>query len=56
MLSLEPDKDLNPRKKMWEQIQYSAFDDDDRNVATDRGGPLNVKRKGCARLKPWQQN
>ncbi|KAK7835351.1 hypothetical protein U0070_017887, partial [Myodes glareolus] len=39
-----PDKELNPGKKMWEQIQRSAFDDD-KCVATYRGGPLNVKRK-----------
>lgn len=51
MLSLEPDKELNPGKKKWEHIQCSAFDADE-NVDTHRGGPLNVKRKGCARLKP----
>nr|XP_039325868.1 aminoacyl tRNA synthase complex-interacting multifunctional protein 1-like [Saimiri boliviensis boliviensis] len=44
-----PDKELNPKKKIWEQIQPDLHTNDE-CVATYKGVPFEVKGKGV--LKP----
>ncbi|EDM07052.1 rCG38081, partial [Rattus norvegicus] len=48
-----PDKKLNPKKKIWEQIQ-SDLHTNDECVATHKGAPFEVKGEGeFAGPKPW---
>ncbi|XP_005406277.1 PREDICTED: aminoacyl tRNA synthase complex-interacting multifunctional protein 1 isoform X2 [Chinchilla lanigera] len=46
----EPDKELNPKKKIWEQIQPDLYTSDD-CVATYKGVPFEVKGKGVCRAQ-----
>uniref|UniRef100_A0A452SXV0 Aminoacyl tRNA synthetase complex interacting multifunctional protein 1 n=1 Tax=Ursus maritimus TaxID=29073 RepID=A0A452SXV0_URSMA len=46
----EPDKELNPKKKIWEQIQPDLFTNDE-CVATYKGAPFEVKGKGVCRVQ-----
>uniref|UniRef100_A0A8D0SAK4 Aminoacyl tRNA synthetase complex interacting multifunctional protein 1 n=4 Tax=Sus scrofa TaxID=9823 RepID=A0A8D0SAK4_PIG len=46
----EPDKELNPKKKIWEQIQPDLYTNDD-CVATYKGAPFEVKGKGVCRAQ-----
>ncbi|XP_045393377.1 aminoacyl tRNA synthase complex-interacting multifunctional protein 1 [Lemur catta] len=46
----EPDKELNPKKKVWEQIQPDLYTNEDR-VATYKGAPFEVKGKGVCRAQ-----
>ena len=47
----EPDKELNPKKKIWEQIQPDLYTNDV-CVATYKGPPFEVKGKGVCRAQP----
>ena len=44
----EPNKELNPKKKIWEQIQPDLYTNDV-CVATYKGAPFEVKGKGVCR-------
>ncbi|XP_044536466.1 aminoacyl tRNA synthase complex-interacting multifunctional protein 1 [Gracilinanus agilis] len=44
----EPEKELNPKKKIWEQIQPDLLTND-QCVATYKGVPFEVKGKGICR-------
>uniref|UniRef100_K9IZU2 Putative trna-binding protein n=1 Tax=Desmodus rotundus TaxID=9430 RepID=K9IZU2_DESRO len=46
----EPDKELNPKKKIWEQIQPDLYTNDE-CVATYKGAPFQVKGKGVCRAQ-----
>ncbi|XP_007191057.2 aminoacyl tRNA synthase complex-interacting multifunctional protein 1 [Balaenoptera acutorostrata] len=46
----EPDKELNPKKKIWEQIQPDLYTNDE-CVATYRGAAFEVKGKGVCRAQ-----
>ncbi|XP_036112001.1 aminoacyl tRNA synthase complex-interacting multifunctional protein 1 isoform X2 [Molossus molossus] len=46
----EPDKELNPKKKIWEQIQPDLYTNAE-CVATYRGAPFEVKGKGVCRAQ-----
>uniref|UniRef100_A0A3Q2XFD5 Aminoacyl tRNA synthetase complex interacting multifunctional protein 1a n=1 Tax=Hippocampus comes TaxID=109280 RepID=A0A3Q2XFD5_HIPCM len=46
----EPDKELNPKKKVWEQIQPDLRTDGD-CVATYKGAPFEVVGKGACRAQ-----
>lgn len=46
----EPDKELNPKKKIWEQIQPDLHTNDE-CVATYKGAPFEVKGKGVCRAQ-----
>ncbi|XP_047554605.1 aminoacyl tRNA synthase complex-interacting multifunctional protein 1-like [Lutra lutra] len=46
----EPDKELNPKKMIWEQIQPNLFTNDE-CVATYKGAPFEVKGKGVCRAQ-----
>uniref|UniRef100_A0A8D0MFM7 Aminoacyl tRNA synthetase complex interacting multifunctional protein 1 n=1 Tax=Sus scrofa TaxID=9823 RepID=A0A8D0MFM7_PIG len=50
----EPDKELNPKKKIWEQIQPDLYTNDD-CVATYKGAPFELNQrpslKECLRLR-----
>ncbi|XP_025788855.1 aminoacyl tRNA synthase complex-interacting multifunctional protein 1-like [Puma concolor] len=46
----EPDKELNPKKKIWEQIQPDLCTNDE-CVATYKGVPFGVKGKGVCRAQ-----
>ncbi|XP_060042277.1 aminoacyl tRNA synthase complex-interacting multifunctional protein 1 isoform X2 [Erinaceus europaeus] len=46
----EPDKELNPKKKIWEQIQPDLHTNAE-CVATYRGAPFEVKGKGVCRAQ-----
>ncbi|XP_054447624.1 aminoacyl tRNA synthase complex-interacting multifunctional protein 1 isoform X1 [Pteronotus mesoamericanus] len=46
----EPDKELNPKKKIWEQIQPDLYTNDE-CVATYKGVPFEVKGKGVCRAQ-----
>ncbi|XP_051021587.1 aminoacyl tRNA synthase complex-interacting multifunctional protein 1 [Acomys russatus] len=46
----EPDKELNPKKKIWEQIQPELRTNDE-CVATYKGTPFEVKGKGVCRAQ-----
>ncbi|KAM9819943.1 aminoacyl tRNA synthase complex-interacting multifunctional protein 1-like isoform X1 [Syngnathus typhle] len=46
----EPDKELNPKKKVWEQIQPDLRTDD-ACVATYKGAPFEVAGKGVCRAQ-----
>ncbi|XP_075854435.1 aminoacyl tRNA synthase complex-interacting multifunctional protein 1 isoform X1 [Microcebus murinus] len=46
----EPDKELNPKKKIWEQIQPDLRTDN-QCVATYRGAAFEVKGKGVCRAQ-----
>ncbi|XP_049486932.1 aminoacyl tRNA synthase complex-interacting multifunctional protein 1 isoform X1 [Panthera uncia] len=46
----EPDKELNPKKKIWEQIQPDLCTNDE-CVATYKGVPFEVKGKGVCRAQ-----
>ncbi|XP_046314949.1 aminoacyl tRNA synthase complex-interacting multifunctional protein 1 isoform X1 [Marmota monax] len=46
----EPDKELNPKKKIWEQIQPDLYTNDE-GVATYKGAPFEVKGKGVCRAQ-----
>lgn len=45
IFSGEPDKQLNPKKKVWEQVQPDLKTNDDK-VACYKGVPFTVKGKG----------
>lgn len=40
-----PDDQLNPKKKVWEQIQPDLYTDENK-VATYKGTPFKVEGKG----------
>lgn len=40
-----PDEQLNPKKKVWEQIQPDLYTDENK-VATYKGTPFKVEGKG----------
>ncbi|XP_075400074.1 aminoacyl tRNA synthase complex-interacting multifunctional protein 1 isoform X2 [Tenrec ecaudatus] len=46
----EPDKELNPKKKIWEQIQPDLYTNAE-CVATYKGVPFEVKGKGVCRAQ-----
>ncbi|XP_006119371.2 aminoacyl tRNA synthase complex-interacting multifunctional protein 1 isoform X2 [Pelodiscus sinensis] len=46
----EPDKELNPKKKIWEQIQPDLHTND-QCIATYKGVPFEVKGKGVCRAQ-----
>ncbi|XP_068950889.1 aminoacyl tRNA synthase complex-interacting multifunctional protein 1 isoform X2 [Petaurus breviceps papuanus] len=46
----EPEKELNPKKKIWEQIQPDLLTND-QCVATYKGVPFEVKGKGVCRAQ-----
>ena len=46
----EPNKELNPKKKIWEQIQPDLYTNDV-CVATYKGAPFEVKGKGVCRAQ-----
>ncbi|KAM5339439.1 aminoacyl tRNA synthase complex-interacting multifunctional protein 1 [Glossophaga mutica] len=46
----EPDKELNPKKKIWEQIQPDLYTNGE-CVATYKGTPFEVKGKGVCRAQ-----
>ncbi|XP_036776837.1 aminoacyl tRNA synthase complex-interacting multifunctional protein 1 isoform X2 [Manis pentadactyla] len=46
----EPDKELNPKKKIWEQIQSDLYTNEE-CVATYKGAPFEVKGKGVCRAQ-----
>lgn len=46
----EPDKELNPKKKIWEQIQPDLHTNGE-CVATYKGAPFEVKGKGVCRAQ-----
>ncbi|XP_074128941.1 aminoacyl tRNA synthase complex-interacting multifunctional protein 1 isoform X2 [Sminthopsis crassicaudata] len=46
----EPEKELNPKKKIWEQIQPDLITND-QCVATYKGVPFEVKGKGVCRAQ-----
>ncbi|XP_002717223.1 aminoacyl tRNA synthase complex-interacting multifunctional protein 1 isoform X2 [Oryctolagus cuniculus] len=46
----EPDKELNPKKKIWEQIQPDLYTNNE-CVATYKGSPFEVKGKGVCRAQ-----
>uniref|UniRef100_A0A8C0UNB0 Aminoacyl tRNA synthetase complex interacting multifunctional protein 1 n=1 Tax=Cyanistes caeruleus TaxID=156563 RepID=A0A8C0UNB0_CYACU len=46
----EPEKELNPKKKIWEQIQPDLHTND-QCVATYKGVPFEVKGKGVCRAE-----
>ncbi|XP_069487041.1 aminoacyl tRNA synthase complex-interacting multifunctional protein 1 isoform X2 [Ambystoma mexicanum] len=46
----EPDKELNPKKKIWEQIQPDLRTDE-HCVATYKGAPFEVKGKGVCKAQ-----
>lgn len=46
----DPEKELNPKKKMWEQIQPDLHTND-QCVATYKGVPFEVKGKGVCRAE-----
>lgn len=46
----DPDKELNPKKKTWEQIQPDLHTND-QCVATYKGVPFEVKGKGVCRAE-----
>ncbi|XP_038167307.1 aminoacyl tRNA synthase complex-interacting multifunctional protein 1 isoform X2 [Arvicola amphibius] len=46
----EPDKELNPKKKIWEQIQPDLHTNAE-CVATYKGAPFEVKGKGVCRAQ-----
>ncbi|KAM4750165.1 aminoacyl tRNA synthase complex-interacting multifunctional protein 1a [Anableps anableps] len=46
----EPDKELNPKKKVWEQVQ-PELRTDDRCVATYKGGAFEVVGKGVCKAQ-----
>ncbi|XP_040823140.1 aminoacyl tRNA synthase complex-interacting multifunctional protein 1 [Ochotona curzoniae] len=46
----EPDQELNPKKKIWEQIQPDLHTNDE-CVATYKGAPFEVKGKGVCRAQ-----
>ncbi|XP_010978971.3 aminoacyl tRNA synthase complex-interacting multifunctional protein 1 [Camelus dromedarius] len=46
----EPDKELNPKKKIWEQIQPDLYTNEE-CVATYKGAPFEVKGKGVCRAQ-----
>ncbi|XP_049642899.1 aminoacyl tRNA synthase complex-interacting multifunctional protein 1 [Suncus etruscus] len=46
----EPEKELNPKKKIWEQIQPDLYTNGE-CVATYKGAPFEVKGKGVCRAQ-----
>ncbi|EMP40781.1 Aminoacyl tRNA synthase complex-interacting multifunctional protein 1, partial [Chelonia mydas] len=46
----EPEKELNPKKKIWEQIQPDLHTND-QCIATYKGVPFEVKGKGVCRAQ-----
>ncbi|KAF6128627.1 aminoacyl tRNA synthetase complex interacting multifunctional protein 1 [Phyllostomus discolor] len=46
----DPDKELNPKKKIWEQIQPDLYTNGE-CVATYKGTPFEVKGKGVCRAQ-----
>ncbi|MFT7815181.1 aminoacyl tRNA synthase complex-interacting multifunctional protein 1-like [Arapaima gigas] len=46
----EPDQELNPREKVWEQVQ-GQLRTDSKCVATYRGAALEVRGKGCCKAQ-----
>ncbi|NXQ13188.1 AIMP1 protein, partial [Peucedramus taeniatus] len=46
----DPEKELNPKKKIWEQIQPDLHTND-QCVATYKGVPFEVKGKGVCRVE-----
>ncbi|XP_077575358.1 aminoacyl tRNA synthase complex-interacting multifunctional protein 1a isoform X2 [Stigmatopora nigra] len=51
----EPDKELNPKKKVWEQIQPDLRTDD-QCVATYKGAPFQVAGKGVCRAQTMRNS
>lgn len=50
----EPDKDLNPKKKVWEQVQPDLRTDD-KGVANYKGAAFEVAGKGVCKA-PTMRN
>ena len=46
----EPDKELNPKKKVWEQVQPDLRTDQS-CVATYKGAPFEVAGKGVCKAQ-----
>ncbi|KAM9329781.1 aminoacyl tRNA synthase complex-interacting multifunctional protein 1 [Gastrophryne carolinensis] len=51
----EPDKELNPKKKTWEQIQPDLLTNDE-CVATYKGVPFEVKGKGVVKAQTMSRS
>ncbi|KAM4052221.1 aminoacyl tRNA synthase complex-interacting multifunctional protein 1 isoform 3-T5 [Anomaloglossus baeobatrachus] len=51
----EPDKELNPKKKTWEQIQPDLLTSDD-CVATYKGAPFEVNGKGVCKAQTMSRS
>ncbi|XP_069834527.1 aminoacyl tRNA synthase complex-interacting multifunctional protein 1 isoform X1 [Dendropsophus ebraccatus] len=51
----EPDKELNPKKKTWEQIQPDLLTNDD-CVATYKGVPFEVNGKGVCKAQTMSRS
>ncbi|XP_053885522.1 aminoacyl tRNA synthase complex-interacting multifunctional protein 1 isoform X1 [Malaclemys terrapin pileata] len=51
----EPEKELNPKKKIWEQIQPDLHTND-QCIATYKGVPFEVKGKGVCRAQTMASN
>lgn len=51
----EPDKELNPKKKIWEQIQPDLHTNDE-CVAMYKGAPFEVKGKGVCRAQTMKNS
>lgn len=49
-ISGEPDKELNPKKKVWEQVQPDLRTDD-QCVATYKGAAFEVAGKGVCKAQ-----
>lgn len=49
-ISGEPDKELNPKKKVWEQVQPDLRTDA-QCVATYKGAPFEVAGKGVCKAQ-----
>lgn len=50
LLAGEPDKELNPKKKVWEQVQPDLRTDD-QCVATYKGAAFEVAGKGVCKAQ-----
>ncbi|XP_075716713.1 aminoacyl tRNA synthase complex-interacting multifunctional protein 1 isoform X3 [Rhinoderma darwinii] len=51
----EPDKELNPKKKTWEQVQPDLLTNDD-CVATYKGVPFEVNGKGVCKAQTMSRS
>lgn len=50
LIAGEPDKELNPKKKVWEQVQPDLRTDD-KCVATYKGAAFEVTGKGVCKAQ-----